>query len=184
MSNENYSIMIMILLCLSITKLVPCFSSKFKEPYKIEAIDSDFLLVFKANSSLPVKGIGDGIFAKRLIPKLSVVCEYRGPVAASKDNNRYQYDKSFATTALDNNKYTILGNTMCAYINDCTSAMHKSFTLNEWNELNNSSTGREPTCYDGFKYNVKAVMSVGGKIFYVATSDIAAGQEIFVPYSW
>jgi hypothetical protein len=46
----------------------------------VDAIESDYLLLYKAESSLPIEGIGHGVFAKSTIPANSIICEIRGPI--------------------------------------------------------------------------------------------------------
>jgi hypothetical protein len=85
--------------------------------------------------------------------------------------------------ALDGQEYNILGNTVCAYINDCTMSMQHPFTLREWEEMNNSSQFGS-SCFNGFSYNLKSIMHVGGKVFFVASANIDPGRELFIPYTW
>jgi len=43
----------------------------------IAAVDSDYWLLYVNKSTIPVEGAGRGVFARKLIPKHSILCEYR-----------------------------------------------------------------------------------------------------------
>ena len=40
----------------------------------------------------------------------------------------------------------ILGNNVCAYVNDCTAALQRPYTVSEWTFVNNSDYA--PGCYN------------------------------------
>ena len=133
------------------------------EPDEINAVDSDYFLIVNGPSTLPVNNIGSGVFAKVNIPNGGIICEYRGPIIAEKDMKQYytatKNDKLFDIIGPDGEKYHIIGQNLCAYINDCTSIMNSSYTptelviLKENSKLDDSNSGT--VCYDGFSYNAK-----------------------------
>ena len=81
----------------------------------------------------------------------------------------------------DGRSYKILGDTLCAKINDCTAAVTKPYTLDEFKAINDTSG---VPCIDGFDYNAVPLSQPNGKIFIVSKRDIKAGEEIFYSYSW
>ena len=132
----------------------------------IAAVDSDYLMLYRAASTLPVLNIGYGVFAKSDISKDSLICEYRGPVIAQKDVDRYHKstnnDKLFNVEGPDGKSYHILGENICAYINDCTSIMNKSYTSAEVAFLDSLDKGDKSmqsgaVCYAGHAYNAAAL---------------------------
>ena len=46
----------------------------------ISATDSDWMVIYVNESSLPVPNIGKGVFARMDIESGELICEYRGPV--------------------------------------------------------------------------------------------------------
>jgi hypothetical protein len=105
------------------------------------------------------------------------VCEYRGPVAAATEAFKLKSDKGLEIT-LGGETFTILGNNICAYLNDCGNVYDRVPILD--------SNGKEDTTidfapYDGYNYNV-AFRSMYGKMFAVSLKEIKEGEELFVSY--
>ena len=149
------------------------------------AIDSDYFMIDKRPSTLPFENIGSGVFAKFNIPINSIICEHRGFIIFAKDINKFpENDKAHDMTGPDGIEYKNLGDNICAYINDCTAALYRSYTVEEWVALNNSDYRPGVPCIDEFSYNALALNVWGGKIFVVSTREILAGEEIFYPYGW
>ena len=121
--------------------------------------DSDSFLLKTGSSSLPIENIGEGVFTKQIITQGGIICEYRGPMIASKDRDAYSNsnlrDKMISTRGPDGLSYVIIGQNICAKINDCTSILNKSYTQEEVNELD--KTKKVPSCFDGFSYNAKSI---------------------------
>jgi hypothetical protein len=151
----------------------------------IGAVESDFLLLFKNNSTLPVTDIGQGVFAKHSIPAKSVICEYRGPIVAAEDYTEIVGDnKAYSILGPDEKDYKILGENICAFINDCTSATDHAISFDGWQSLNLQTDSSGIPCYEGFSYNAKFLSDHNGKVFVLSNRLIHPGEEIFVPYGW
>jgi hypothetical protein len=155
-------------------------------------VDSDYLSLYLNPTTLPIEGGHNGVFAKHEIKIGSLICEYRGPVVK----------KSLATNNLIHNNYTwdldvngepniIIGNSLCAIINDCVNILNNSRILNReylnyWHTATTThgsslEVPEEIACTDGRTHNVVSIMS-GQKVFYVAARDIMPGEELFVYY--
>ena len=152
----------------------------------IDAVDSDYFVLYsdrsRLNDAFVDRDVGTGVFAKVDIPKNMILCEYRGPVILSSEFTKFKdFDKAYNVVGLDGRSYKILGDTLCAKINDCTAAMGKPFTLDEYRTIN--STEGVP-CFDDFGYNAVPLSQANGKLFIVSKREIKAGEEIFYPYSW
>ena len=159
---------------------------RHEEGQSIAACDSDYLLLFRKQSTLPIENSGEGVFAKADIPANTIICEYRGPLINSKDSPRVKgNDKLFAVTGVDGEKYEILGENVCAYINDCSAVLKRPYAIEEFVEFSKDTSDKDPgiACFDGYSYNAMAV-SNNGKMFVAANRIINAGEEIFYPYSW
>jgi hypothetical protein len=154
-------------------------------PNAANAVDSDYFLLYRQNSTLPIENIGSGVFAKYNIPAGSIICEFRGPiVAAEVISKMVDNDKVHDTTGPDGLMYKILVDNVCAYVNDCTAALHRPYTVEEWHAVNNSNYGPGVPCIDNFSYNSYPMFQLSGKVFAMSTREILAGEEIFYPYGW
>lgn len=158
---------------------------------QIGAVDSDYLLLFKNDSTLPALHAGQGVFAKHHIPANSVLCEYRGPVIAANDYSKLLDDnKTYKIKGPDLKDYKILGENICAFINDCTSVTHRALSFADWEKLNAddaSNTSPHPSgrpCYEGSQYNARALFDETGKVFVLSNRVIQPNEEIFIPYRW
>lgn len=141
----------------------------------IEGLDSDFLLLRTAPSSLPVP-VGEGVFAKQDIPEGTILCEYRGPVVESRLAITIGSDKGM-DIGLNGVQYTILGSNICAMINDCANINVPQYKLDE----NGAERHVDFIPHKGYSYNA-AFLAHLGKMFAVSSTDIKTGDEIFVPY--
>ena len=153
---------------------------------EVKAVDSDYLVLYsdrsRLNDAFVERDIGTGVFAKVDIPKDMILCEYRGPVILASEFHKFKdFDKAYNILGLDGRNYKILGDTLCAKINDCTAAMAKPYTLDEYRVINR--TVGVP-CFDDFEYNAAPLSQANGKLFIVSKRKIKAGEEIFYPYSW
>jgi SET domain-containing protein len=149
----------------------------------ITYIHSDNLYIEKRTSLLPIKNAGIGVFAKMNISNGTIICEYRGPIISEEyfpmliDN-----DKLLDVPNSDGKEHKIIGNNICAYINDCTSALNRSYTLHDIEIINNGSM--QINCFDNYNYNSKYIVTREGKAFVIAIKDIIKGEEIFSSYGW
>lgn len=149
----------------------------------ISYIHSDDLYMEKRSSLLPIGNVGMGVFAKFNIINNTIICEYRGPIILEEYfpifiNN----DKLLDIQNSNGKEYKIVGNNVCAYINDCTSALNRSYTIQDIEMINNGSI--EMNCFDNYNYNSKYIITREGKAFVIAIKDINEGEEIFSSYGW
>ena len=144
-----------------------------------QAVDSDYLVLNKKQST--INHIGDGVFTKTLLKKDSIICEYRGPIINEKDISKFlDNDKIFTIHGPDRLTYHILGENICAYINDCTTIMK---TIVRYDQISLIDDNIYKQCYTDYEYNATPVTHEStGKLFIVATRDIQPGEEIFYPY--
>ena len=145
----------------------------------IPAIDSDYLYLYSAPSTLPFEGVGMGIFALYTIPAETILCEHRGPVIP--ENISFRTDKAFEVTGLDGLGYKIIGTNVCAYINDCAMIM-RNYSREELDAIFSHPDYDSIPTYPGTDYNARYDKSSPGKVFIVAKRDIAQGEEIFFSY--
>lgn len=68
--------------------------------------------------------------------------------------NRRISDKMMMVRGIDAVLYVILGNNICAYINDCTSFSKPTYFEKLW-YLNTGLDVDQP-CYDSFSYNARS----------------------------
>lgn len=158
---------------------VSCFSfvASQAEGEGIPALDSDFFFIFDAPSTLPVEGIGAGVFARHPIPKGTIICEYRGAIVARDvfiDSN-----KIFDIVGPENMEMKIIGSGLCATINDCA-RVDDTYSREELLEI--AAGNRSFDVHEGFHYNAAAAPHGLGKMFIVATEDIQVNEEICYPY--
>ena len=145
----------------------------------IPALDSDYLYLYTAPSTLPIPNIGVGVFARYNIPPNTILCEYRGPVIAAEIT--YRSDKIFEVAGLDGMGYKIIGTNICAYINDCAMITHNYSRAELDNIFIHPDYDAIPT-YPSTSYNARFEQSFRGKIFIVSTREIAEGEEVFYSY--
>ena len=146
----------------------------------IEAIDSDYIFLYIAKSSLPTEYAGNGVWAKFDLPANELLCEYRGP--AILESIEYESRNKFKTTAPDGTNLNIICDSICSVINDCANIVGNTYS--EEDILRFKTADREdiiPT-YDGFSYNAHFVKTALGKILLYSTIPIKADTEIFFPY--
>jgi hypothetical protein len=141
--------------------------------------DSDYSFLYMAPSTLPVPGIGTGVFAKLDIPEGETICEYRGQIGDHSFDP--SSDKRFAIR-IDGTLRSLIGNTICAYINDCTWIHNNSFTFADIDYFMRLKNEDSIPTYPGFEYNAKYVITKMGKVFIHSTKFIKAGSEIFFSY--
>jgi len=144
----------------------------------IESIDSDFLLVYINKSN--IENGGNGVFAKKLIPKNSIICEYRGPIINNSDQSKLPYNDKYFGIEFAGEKYSILGESMCAIINDCSNAIE---ILKQNSTLLNENDNDPSECYENLNYNAVA-LAMGSKVFVVSSRDIVPNEELFFSYQW
>lgn len=131
--------------------------------------ESDFLSLYIATSSLPVPGIGHGVFAKYNVPKDSYLCEYSGYVYPQTDFIPDVISLPISTP--DGTPYNLLSTNICSYINDIVNPVGY-----------NSSSGDELPLFTNKDRNAVLLYTKSGKIFAIATRDIKAHEEIFINY--
>lgn len=121
----------------------------------VEVADSDYLYLQVKASSLPVLKAGKGVFAKVNISVGSIICEYRGAVKTLTGvGNRRISDKMMLVRGIDAVIYVILGNNICAYINDCTSFSEPTYFEKLW--YTNTGLDIDQPCYESFSYNARS----------------------------
>lgn len=145
----------------------------------IPAIDSDYLYLYTAPSTLPIEGIGMGVFARYAIPAGTILCEYRGPIIAS--HVTYQSNKVFEVAGLDGLGYKIIGTNICAYINDCAMVTYK-YSREDLDAIFSQPNYDTIPTYPNTSYNARYDQFSKGKIFIVSNRDIAQDEEIFYSY--
>jgi hypothetical protein len=142
----------------------------------LSGTDSDYMLLRTGSTSLPFAS-GEGVFAKRDIPASTILCEYRGPVILKQYSNQILDDKKL-DIEIDGVDYIIVGNTLCAKINDCANILERKQVLDD---LGNEDMTVDFIPYEGYTYN-SVIYAHYGKMFIVSTKDIKAGEEIFSSY--
>jgi len=167
---------------------------------EIAAIDSDYLFLYVGPSTLFASegGLSDplaptltrGVFARYPIKENAIVCEYRGPVIDSQDRGSLDETYWMMTTGPRGEQLIILGEGICPLINDCVSVLNNtlltpefvsSWAANITTQDNRAIVPPEIACSQGRQHNVR-IASNQSKVFYVATRDIDAGEELFVFY--
>lgn len=149
----------------------------FKDDYTVEGVDSDFLMIYVSKSN--IENGGDGLFAKKLIPKNAIICELRGPIVINSDISKLPYNDKIQSIQYMGKHYGIFVENVCAFINDCSNAIE---LLKQNNTLLHEMM--DPSeCYDGLSYNAVAV-AAGPKALVVSTKDILPNEEIFFGYGW
>jgi hypothetical protein len=161
------------------------------------ALDSDYLLLYIDRTTLPI-GNHKGVFAKHRISEGEAVCEYRGPIIKKALAIEMKLDNTYTweITDPDGDSAYILGDNVCAFINDCVSILDNPLIMNSefldnWREnmTIRDVEGHAPAswmpdeikCPAGMAENVMS-LSVGRKILVVATRVIEPGEELFLFY--
>lgn len=169
----------MLFLIALVSMWATCFSDPQDTSGLITAIDSDYLYLYSAPSTLPLEGVGMGIFALYNIPAKTILCEHRGPII--QENVPFRTDKAFDVTGLDGLEYKIVGTSVCAYINDCAMIMY-NYSREELDAIFSHPDHDSIPTYPGTDYNARYDKSSRGKVFIVAQRDITQGEEIFFSY--
>jgi hypothetical protein len=175
------------------------FDNKLGDSSQISSIDSDYLNLYMAPTTLSLDG-HKGVFAKHFIKAHDIICEYRGPIVKSVDAKRFRLDNNYTweLTDPDGDSAYIMGENVCAFINDCVTIlnnpkiMDKDF-LDSWKTkiLGMSARGEataswmpeEIQCSAGREENVVSLTtSNGSKVLIVAKRDIMPGEELFLFY--
>ena len=138
-----------------------------------------FFLLYTKQSTLPIDGIGLGVYAKDVIYTNNIICEYRGPIISENDKKKFPYNDKFFNIEVDNKGYSILGEGVCSMINDCSNSLQLLLS----NDTLVYESNDPSTCYDNYKYYARAI-GLGYKVFIMAIRDILPGEEIFFSYSW
>lgn len=160
-------------------------SSDFVTPNEgIPAIDTDYLYLYTNKSSIPLDGVGYGVFALKDIPEGEIVCEYRGAAIDEEKYGIFNSRNKYITFTSDGQRLTVVGNTICSIINDPVILnKRQKYTREQMRifKLPESSEEIIPL-YEGLSYNSKPVVNSMGKIFIVTTKFIKANTEIFYSY--
>lgn len=113
-----------------------------------------------------------------------ILCEYRGPVIPKEALAYYHSDKLFDIELTQNGvrrPYCIVGEGICAYINDCANILGKEYSKADLEELQYNESSEIQT-YPGYEYNAHVAKTALGKIFIVSMKEIKANSEIFFSY--
>ena len=111
-----------------------------------------------------------------------VICEYRGPIISSEQFHLYSnHNKLFDIYDYNGDSYKIIGNNICSYINDCTIALSRNYTVDEYENINHEEYMTQ--CFDNYSYNARYHREQS-KVFIISTRDIMQGEEIFFSYGW
>ena len=154
-------------------------SSSSSSSSQVNATDSDFFLLYTKQSSLPIDSIGLGVYAKDTIYNNNIICEYRGPIISDHDKKKFPYNDKFFNIEVDEKGYSILGEGICSYINDCSNSLQLLLS----NDTLVYESNDPSKCYDNYNYNARAI-GLGYKVFIIAIRDIQPNEEIFFSYSW
>ena len=150
---------------IAVITLLPFF--KLTTGMVVGFFESDFLSLYAATSTLPVPGIGHGVFAKYDIPKGSYLCEYTGYVYPQED-----YVPGVVALSIqrpDGHPYHLLSTSICSYINDAINPLAYDGS-------------NSPPLFEGKEHNAALLYTSSGKIYAVATQDIQAYSEVFLDY--
>jgi hypothetical protein len=145
----------------------------------VEGVDSDYLFLYMAQSTIPID-VGLGVFAKVDIPAGEIICEYRGPMILI--DIPYVNNKKFRASTREGVQYSIIGDTICAMLNDPVHVVGSSYSAEDILSFKTSPREDIIPTYPGLDYNANFVATQMGKIFIYATVLIPAHTEIFFPY--
>ena len=140
--------------------------------------DSDYSFLYQKQSELPVANIGVGVFARYDIPANELICEYKGLIFPP---NSYKGVKNFRTSVA-NEELDIVGNTICAQINDCAWISNPNYTLNDLKTIIEDDRQDSIPTIPGFPYNARYHYTAMGKVLIYSTVPIMAHTEICYSY--
>lgn len=187
------------MLVVTLSQFIPCRteenlvakgSSTSSNDPELFGFDTDYLALYTAPTSLPVKEIGLGVFAKFDIPRGEILCEYRGIAIDAADRNRVHSDKVFDIRTPDGKIYSLIGDNICTSINDAVHIFspdesgnyHVPYTTEQIAAFEASEYLDSIPTTPGFAYNAMYDIRPTGKVFVVSMTNITAGSEIFLPY--
>jgi hypothetical protein len=146
----------------------------------INGVDSDFYFLEMRPTSLP--GVqGYGVFTKAEVPSGEILCEYRGPII--QDSIVFSSDKLYTINSIQNETMKIVGDNICAYINDCIDVARVNYTRYEDGSVVIHESGIVPTI-ENHPYNAAPLTTRLGKVFIASISLIPAGTEVCYFYGW
>ena len=148
----------------------------------IPAVDSDFLFMRIAKSTLPFEGAGVGVFAKVDILAGEILCEYRG--ATIPNDIPFESNYIYSSKKATGEGFHIVPDMkkpICAMVNDCVLITGNNYTKEELDEFENDENKEMPT-YPGFTHNASPFYTAMGKVFVMSKTNISAGEEIFYKY--
>lgn len=157
----------------------------------VHALDSDFLLLYIDDTSLPHSSIGRGVFAKYDIAANEIVCEYRGALVDAPTREKMHSDKVMQTSGPGGETLFLVGDGICALINDSACITIKNelgqfvvpYSDAEIDAFEVSPFLDSIPTHPGFPYNARYdILNTTGKVFVRSLRHIAAGSEIFAPY--
>jgi len=161
------------------------------EGEELAAVESDFIALFIENTSLPHASIGKGVFAKVDLPADEIVCEYRGMAVKHEARLKIASDKFMQATGPRGEDIFLLGDCICALINDSARITVKDgtgrfvvpYSDDELTAFEKSPYLDSIPVHPGFSYNVKYDRGNGtGKVFVKTLVNISAGSELFAAY--
>jgi hypothetical protein len=159
----------------------------------VNGVDSDLLMLYIDQTSLPYVSIGKGVFAKYDIPEDEILCEYRGMVIGHEYRLKQgiMLDKVMRVPGPDGVDLFMVGDGVCATINDSA----RITVLDEYGnhvvpysdeELDWFEASTDVNCiptHPGYSYNAwYDIRKATGKVFVRSLVNISAGSEIFAPY--
>lgn len=145
----------------------------------IQGLDSDYLHLEMRPTTLPFDGVG--VFAKVAIPAFTLLCEYSGVIVPQDYKGEdYNRARAFHTVDLTGTTHAIIGDTICAEINDCARINNHPFTARDINYFSKRRNMILPSI-PGFANNAQGV-TTSGKVWVVSLRDIEAGEEILYSY--
>ena len=160
------------------------------EPEPIVGYESDYLVLYTNTSTLPLKSVGIGVFAKYDIPENEIICEYRGVAIDPEHRLKVPSDKYFYIRTANGQPYALLGNSLCSLINDAAHIVQEDaegditipYTEQQLDQFEQSSDADVLPTYANYRYNAQYIQANTGKIFIVSLVNITAGEEIFYSY--
>lgn len=184
MNGFRLDLQLLLLLLLGINTF--CANSEESEPSPpsnsqetgIEAIDSDYLVLYTQKTTLPIPG-GLGVFVKQDIPSGEILCEYRGHVIPR--DTIFASDKKY-DISIGDELFVVVGTNICAYVNDCAHINNNSFTEEDLIRFKESDKADIIPLYPGYSYNIIPIVTRVGKVFLASSTFIPAHSELFFPY--
>ena len=148
------------------------------EPIKITTFHSDNLFLDVQMSKLP-GDVGEGVFAKSVIPPGEILCEMRGAVMSENDPVKVVTDKN---VKINGTEFYVIGDGLCSKINDCVAILGKYFSEGDVERIMIADSDDVMPLHENCVYNAKLHTTAMGKIFATSTKHITPGEEIFVAY--